>query len=88
MVEVRGVEPRSEEKTLKTSTYLARLLIFARGNSGPGFRDPATRDRQDWPHAIRGVPAFGGTSSGTPRSDAGLSHLSRRSFPPRWAKSG
>jgi hypothetical protein len=43
MVEVRGVEPRSEEKTLKTSTYLARLLRFTRGNSG----------RQDWPRAIQ-----------------------------------
>ena len=37
MVEVRGVEPRSEEKILKTSTYIARLLGFARGNSGPAF---------------------------------------------------
>jgi len=43
MVEVRGVEPRSEEKTLKTSTYIACLLRFTRGNSG----------RQDWPRAIR-----------------------------------
>jgi len=35
VVEVRGVEPRSEEKTLKTPTYIARLLRFAPGNSGP-----------------------------------------------------
>ena len=43
VVEVRGVEPRSEEKILKTSTYLARLLRFTHGNSG----------RQDWPRAIQ-----------------------------------
>jgi len=34
VVEVRGVEPRSEEKPLKTFTYLAYLLRFACGNSG------------------------------------------------------
>ena len=44
LVEVRGVEPRSEEKILRTSTYVAPLLWFAHGNSG----------RQDWPYAIQG----------------------------------
>jgi len=46
VVEVRGVEPRSEEKILKTSPYSAYLFAFAFGNSG----------RQDWPQAISSSP--------------------------------
>ncbi len=46
VVEVRGVEPRSEEKNLKTSPYIACPLGFTDGNS----------DKQDSPAAISGVP--------------------------------
>lgn len=76
VVEVRGVEPRSEEKTLKTSTYLAYLLNFARGNSG----------RQDAPRAIRSGPACGRISQASLRRRSMLSHLTRRSQGLRWAK--
>ena len=76
VVEVRGVEPRSEEKTLKTSTYLAYLLRFARGNSG----------RQDAPRAIRSGPACGRISHTPLRNKGMLSHLTRRSQCLRWAK--
>ena len=86
MVEVRGVEPRSEEKTLKTSTYIAGLFVFTCGNSGAAF----TASRYAGPTGL--ATCYPKCSrlrraSLTPlRTECALAHLSRRSIRPQWAR--
>lgn len=75
-VEVRGVEPRSEEKTLKTSTYLAFLLVS---------RKETPEDRIGL--TLSQVDPLAADSSVVPENDHRLSHLSRRSSCSRWARS-